>query len=211
MVRRHLRSRAGDIVSNTSATGGYLVPTSSTPLPGSLTLTQFIQTVLVGISGIAGTLVRPKWQINPPKQPDISTNWLAFGISLGSPNANAYVDMDENGNQISERHQDLKIQCSFYGPDSMDYASLVQDGFQIQQNLEAMRAANMGYASTGQILPIPDLINERWYNRMEMEIILRREIQRIYPVLSFVSATGTIHTVLGNEEYLLNWQTPEET
>lgn len=198
-------------MTNNSSTGGYLLPTSTTPLPGGLTLTQFIQSVLVGISGLNGTFVRPRWQESPPKQPDITVDWLAFGISFGAPNTNSYVDMDESGNTISQRQQDLKIQCAFYGPDSMDYANIVSDGFQIQQNLEAMSAANMGYASTGEIFQVPDLINERWFTRVEMEVILRREIQRVYPVLSFVSAKGTINTILKTGEYTRNWQTPEET
>ncbi len=183
-------------------------PTSTQKLPGSLTLNQFLQTVLVGISGLDGPLVRPSWQVAPPKQPDILVNWLAFGINRNLPDANAYVGTDAAGNTRTQRHEELEILCSFYGPDAYDTASLVRDGFQIQQNLEALRSANMGFKETTPALQMPDLINERFIQRIVMSIFLRREIQREYPILPILSANGVIHTVLGNEEYLMSWQTP---
>lgn len=192
-------------MSSTSATGGYLKPSSSQALPGSLTLTQFIQTVLVGISGFDGTLVRPNWQKNPPKQPDIDTNWMAFGISIIRPDANSYVWMDVNDSTNSIRHEELEISCSVYGPDAMENAALLQDGFQIQQNLEALRAANMGFKEISPGQHMPDLMNERFVNRVVMSIFIRRQVQRVYPILPIVGVGGVVHTVLGNEEYLMSF------
>jgi len=186
-------------MSNDSATGGYLVPSSSQGLPGSLTLTQFIQTVLVGITGFDGTLVRPKWQVAPPKQPDVGTDWLAFGIQMTDPDQFAYWGMDESASTIFLRQESIEIQCAFYGPNSQENISSFRDGFQIQQNLEALRLANMGYLKCTSAIRGPDLVNERWIDRYEMSIFLTRQVQRTYPILSFVSAGGMLHTVVDGD------------
>lgn len=194
-------------MSNTSATGGYLLPTATQPIPGGLTLAQFLQTVLVGISGLDGKLVRPSWQIAPPKNPDLSVNWLAFGDLLHSPDANAYVGVDADDATIMQRHEGIEIPCSFYGPEAMEYAALVRDGFQLSQNTEALRAAKMGFVEVNQARRMPDLVNERWINKVVMSVFLRREIIRVYPILPILSANGTVHTVIGDEPYLFDWET----
>lgn len=195
---------------NNSSTGGYVRPISTQPLPRQLNFNQFIQTVLVGVSGLDGPLVRPKWQIAPPKQPDLATNWLAFGAAISKPDAGAFIGVNAEGANITQRHEQIDIPCSFYGPDAAEIAAIVRDGFQIPQNLEGLRSANMGFVETTLALHIPDLVNERFINRVEMTVVLRREVQRIYPILTILSATGRVHTVLGDEEYLFDWQTENE-
>lgn len=185
----------------------YILPSTTVPLPGKLNLTQFLQTVLVGISGLPGTMVRPKWQIAPPKQPDVAVNWMGFGITRSMPDTYSYVGVNSSGQTVSQRQEGLEIGCSIYGPEGLDIETLIRDGFQIPQNLQALTAANMGFTEIGQALQVPDLINERWINRIEMSIFIRREIQRTYAIPTLISANGKIHSVIGNEEYLLDWAT----
>jgi len=177
---------------------GYLTPTSSDPLPGSLSLEDFIQSVIVGISGYNGTLVRPKWQTNPPKQPGITTNWIAFAIANIIGDSNAYTGLTPGNVDILQRNESLEIQVAFYGPNAQENVSAFRDGFQIQQNLEALRLANMGFTGTTSAIRGPDIVNERWVDRYELTLILNRMVQRVYPVLSFASVLGSIHTVIAN-------------
>lgn len=185
----------------------YILPTASDTPPFGLSLIQFIQTVIVGISGLPGPLVRPKWQVAPPKSPDLSVNWIALGIDASVPDANSYVDAYPDSTIVSQRHETLEVGLSIYGPDAQDISGLLRDGFQIQTNLEALRIANMGFVEISPARHIPDLVNERFIDRIVMSVFLRREIQRVYPIPTLLSAAGGIHTVIGDEEYLLEWST----
>lgn len=191
-------------MSNTSATGGYLTP-SSNEGTGPLTLTQFLQKMIAGISGYNGTLVRPAWQIEDPKQPDILVNWIAFGITQNTPDANAWTGYDAAGNFSLQRQESLEIQCSFYGPNAFDNIGIFRDGFQLQQNLESLRAADMGFTEIGPAIRGPDLVNERWVERYVVVLTLVRRVVRGYSVLSFASASGTIHTDFNSQDKIIPW------
>lgn len=183
----------------------YIRPSFTQGLPGNLTLTQFIQTIFVGITGLEGSLVRPKWQVEPPKNPSILTNWMAMGVDVAAPDANSYVDTDSEGAVVSQRHETLEVSCDIYGPNALETAGLIRDGFQIPTNLEALTQANMGFVEVSPMRHLPELVNERFIDRVIMSTFIRREIQRIYPIPTVLSANGTIHSVVGNEDYLLNW------
>ena len=188
---------------------GYLLPTSSEQLPGDLSLEDFIQTVITGISGLPGQMVRPKWQLNPPKQPQILDNWIAFGISSITPDANAYNGQDADDNNELKRNETIEVQLAFYGPNAMENISVFRDGLWIQQNLESMFKARMGFRGIGPANRIPDLINERWVDRYEVTLVLVREVVRTYPILSFASVRGVLHTVLDGENYTQDFETEE--
>lgn len=175
---------------NTSATGGYLLPQD--PAPTQLSFKEFLQTVMVGVSGLPGSLVRPKWQLNPPKQPDVCVDWMAFGISEDVSDTFAYTALDSDGDYQLMRMEELTVQCSFYGPNSYEVCKILRDGFQLGQNREALSEALMTFAYSDRMVQVPDLVNERWVDRWEMAVYLRREILRTYPVLNFVSGAGIV-------------------
>jgi hypothetical protein len=197
---------------NSSSTGGFLQPSQQPPVlittPPNLSLVQFIQTVLVGLSAFPGTLVRPDWQVEPPKEPDISVDWMAFGIQTATPDANAYIGFDQNDITYLQRNELLQVTCSVYGPNAYDNVGLVRDGFQIPQNLTSLKKANMGFAYDSPARHIPDFINGRWNDRWVTEIFLRRQIQRYYGILTFLSASGVIYTQTAEDlNYSLTWKT----
>lgn len=193
-----------------TTTSRYLLPTTTTPLPGNLTLNQFIQTVLVGITGLPETLVRPEWQVKPPIHPNIPVNWLAFGLRVNVPSPYSAVFMTSNGNDTkSQRQYQIEIGCSFYGPLALDLAMQLTDGLQITQNLEVLRSANMGFVSAGPLNSIPDLINESWVNRITMSVFLNWQVDRTYAILNLVKANGIIHAEASGTEFEQDWETPD--
>lgn len=197
----------------TSATGGYLVQTEQT-LPGGLTLVQTIQQIIVGITGLSGSNVRPKWQVNPGKErPQPSDDWCAFGITSTIPDANAFQSVNQDGLKTKlQRYEELNILCSFYGVNNFKNAGNLRDGFQIAQNRQALQAAKMGFKEVGQITNVPELHGQVWFPRCDITLVLRREINKEINVLSVESAGGTINGLLGDNNLVetVPWDVSQE-
>lgn len=179
-------------MSNTSATGGYLQQVAG-PLEG-LDLRRFIGTVLVGVSGFAPEMVRPAWQQNPPPVPNIDTNWMAFGITARRADNDPYqMEKDDGQRTLMLRHEELDIMLAFYGPDCLQKAAEVREGFELTQNTESLLLAGMAYIDLSDIIHAPELVNDRWFDRADTTLTIRREVRREYRILNFVSANGAIH------------------
>lgn len=187
----------------------YVLPAPQGTYPKGLSFRQFLQTIFVGVSGLPGTLVRPQWQPEPPQQPDINVNWMAMGIAEVAPNASAYVGLNQDGQVTTDRHEDVEVKLSIYGPDNLEIYGVLQDGFQLTQNRILLTQANMGFTEMSRALHIPDLVNQRWVDRIECSAFFRREVQRTYPVLSFVSSSGTIYVSDTTPQYSLDWLVEE--
>lgn len=192
---------------NNTSTGGYLKPLPQPPpidaVPANQTFLEFLQTVLTGVSGFPGTLVRPQWQQQPPKQPDVNTNWLAFGIEGVTPDFNAYIAIDNETGPGLQRNELFGLAVSIYGPAAYDNYGLIRDGFQLSQNLASLKQANVGFAYDQAAQHVPDFINEIWYDRWRATFYFRRQIQRVYPILTFASVSGTIYTQTAKGDYSL--------
>lgn len=181
---------------NDSSTGGYLLPaTSPAPLEGQA-LNRFLQQVWVGITGLDGTLIRPRWQAEPPAIQPFGTDWMAFGITRrkGDTFTSTIHDPTGNGNDSVYRQEMLDILCTFYGPDADNYASLLREGLFVAQNREVLQLNNFGLVEVGEAVAVPEIIKDRWTYRVDMRVTLRRSILRTYPVLNILSAEGTVDT-----------------
>lgn len=187
---------------NTSATGGYLVPTTG-PLEDQA-LRRFVQAMLVGLVALAGDKVRPSRQKNPPPMPDVDTDWLAFWITNQKPDANPYHEQHADHATLI-RHEEFDIMCSFYGPNCMGNAGKLRDGLYLSQNRESLFLASMGLVGFSDTTHVPELVNDRWFDRADITLTLRREIKRDYPILHFVAAYGTISGNRATETLSIDW------
>ena len=177
-----------------SSTGGYLQPAVTSPPLEDDALTAIFQQMIVGITALPGNMVRPRWQPNPPKQPEPTVNWCALGIAVQTLDDGPAIVHNGagNGSDTYIRHEQIDVLASFYGPNAMQNAQLLSDGLAIPQNLEQLKAQDMNSVDTGQIRAAPDLINEQWVRRYDLELTFRRKITRTYSVLSILTANGTI-------------------
>lgn len=185
-------------MSNTSATGGPLLPTGTPPLTDTA-LEDLFADLFAGVTGLTADLVRPRWQSVVPKQPAPNVNWLAFGVTLTTPDASPVLQHDDAaaggvGADHYARHADIEVLASFYGPGGEGYATQTQDGMCVPQNLEFLRANLITYVNSGTIRNVPEKVNEQWIRRWDMVLHFRRKTERTYPVENLLTADFSITT-----------------
>lgn len=182
-------------MANTSASGGYLTP-AGTPMPADESLENILQPMVAGITGLHSDFVRPRWQPGNPKQPEPAVDWCAIGVMSTKQDANPAIEHDGTGDGSDQyqRHQDVILLATFYGPNAQAYGQQLSDGMFVPQNSEALRALNMAFVEAGDLIAAPDLINQQWVRRYDLRIRLRRKIERTYPVLNILSADTPVIT-----------------
>jgi hypothetical protein len=150
--------------------------------------------MIVGLTGLPGNMVRPRWQPTVPKQPDPSVNWCAIGVTNSDPDANPTIvhSPTGEGSDMLLRHEVLTVLASFYGPNASANAAQARDGLFISQNHAMLTAYSMGLVSVGPKRPAPELVNQQWVRRFDFEIFIRRQIVRTYNVLNILSAQATL-------------------
>jgi hypothetical protein len=172
---------------NSSSTGGYLVP-SNLSVPGS-DLTDTLQTAVVGITGFDPTLVRPRWQSQPPTQPSVTTDWCAIGVE--SYDLTDYPQVvhasDDSGDDLY-RLERINLLTSFYGPNCSHFAGVLRDGFYINQNFMTLAATGIKFRSAENIIYISELINSQYVPRVDLFLNFMRMVKRTYPVESLLGA-----------------------
>lgn len=185
-----------------STVAGYLTPNvAPAPLMDDA-FENFIQLVLVGISGLPGAMVRPAFQLEPPPQPDRETDWLAFSIVHQDADVYAITENLEATTDF-ERHETVQVLLSSYGPNAQRTLALLRDGFQVEQNRAVMTANGMGLQETGRMQRAPSLIKDKWLNRYDMSLIFRRQIRRSYAIESLLTAQVDLHNDLYNTHIIV--------
>ena len=180
---------------NNSATGGTLLPAAPAPLEGQ-SLDRFLQQVVAAVTGLDGTLVRPRWQKEPPNMPRVGIDWAAVGVMRREADTYASVMHSEHtpGADTVFRQEKLHVLVSFYGDTAADNAGRLREGLSVAQNREILDTVDMAYIGADETVTAPSLVNERWQYRVDLPMVFVRAIRRTYPVLNLLSASGSIVT-----------------
>jgi hypothetical protein len=164
------------------------------PLEG-IALEDFVQQFVAGVSGLPGQNVRPRWQPEPPNIPDFGVDWCAVGITRHRP-IGTWASVTHcsagDGYDMMQRHEDLDILCSFYGPGADDFAGNLHNGLMIWQNRSLLTLVGMAFVEISEGIRAPEFIKNRWLERTDKPLWLRRIIVRTYPVLNLLSASGAV-------------------
>lgn len=182
---------------NTSATGGFLSP-SSPPPPEDDALDAILQACVAGVTGLPGHLVRPRWQPKPPIQPEADIDWCAVGLVDEDPEFNISIVHDGQadggrGQSISYDNDILTVLSSFYGPCARGYAKRFRTGMMIAQNRETLFHAGIGLVEIpGKSIFLPDIVNTKTLRRVDISMRLRRHTALTWPILNLIGFKGTI-------------------
>lgn len=195
---------------NSSVKGPLLPADSPAPLEDDA-LEDFLHDVFAGITGITNDLIRPRWQPDDPNQPNREDTWLAFGVMRMAADTYPAImlhDTAGEGSDELQRHETIEVLISAYGPLAATKLSLLRDGMQVEQNRAVLTDVGMNLQETQDIIPAPTLVKEKWLHRYDMTMILRREIQRVYPVLTLESAKVSLNNDLYTTEIDVTQPTP---
>ena len=166
-----------------SSSPGFLAPTGQPAYDEALA--DLLQAAVVGITGLDGSLVRPRWQPEPPQQPDFATNWCAMGITKIVADAYSYDRADPSGAFGSvEEDEAIMVLHSFYGPACYQLCERFRKGMMLAQNRDALLAQGVLLTGIDESVEVPALLKSIWVRRVDINVEYRRRAVTTYPVLS---------------------------
>jgi hypothetical protein len=188
-------------MTNSSASGGYLAPSSALP-PEDDAFDAIIQALVVGITALPGNLVRPRWQPVALAQPEAGTNWCAIGVTEEDPQEGRPAITHDGaasgglGADTLQVNDEVEVLASFYGPNARSFANLFRDGLMLPQNREALEFPPPS-GNTQQIYRIiqmpsparfvPELVNQITVRRVDVSFRVKRANITVWPVENILS------------------------
>jgi len=125
-------------------------------------------------------------------------NVYTLAASAATVSADTLFGGDSDGFDEYQRHEDVTVLATFYGPHSRGNAKTFRDGMSIPQNREILQLNYMNLASTNcKVRHIPELYNQTWFRRSDIEFCLRVAIDRCYAVKNLLSAPIQLFTDIG--------------
>jgi hypothetical protein len=189
---------------NDSSTGGYLSPVNFNGDLEDVLLNRFLHGLVIGLTGMKGSLVFQRWQSEPPNYPDFGTDWAAVGESERDRDTFVnLVHLPDEGLIIVYRNQILSVLVSFYGPNARANCEILSAGFFVSQNREQMTRNGYGYVDQDKSIITADQQGTRWIQRVDLSFRLRRAQAYSYPVLNLVGAQSTVNPSEGNSRQIV--------
>jgi len=171
-------------------------------------LTDFIQSWLVGITGLPGQYVRPRWQQEPPEIPPNNVTWMEFGIRGRARDFDAFVThFAATTNPVAPayelvfRSEGLDVDCIIYGPNSDAVTTAMAGATKVEQNLWPLAAQGIRFGSMGDPIAAPEKIKQKWVRRNDIRVSLRRAVSLRYPVQDLESVQVTVATGTGSSSF----------
>lgn len=179
---------------STSATGGYLPPTSTGGDLNDQALRRFLQQIVVNVTGLDGTMVRPRWQAEPPNIPDPAVDWCAIGPGQRERDPYPYLQEQADGSGAKVvRNRVMEILCTFYGPNAEQNTEYLAQGLAVPQNRELMQLAGFNVvAPPRDSMARPIQIKQRWYYAVDMGFRVRQQMQYTFAVLDVTGVQGEL-------------------
>lgn len=187
-----------------SSTSGFLAPANPPP-DYDADLEDLFQAFAVGVTGLQGSMVRPKWQMNPGNMPDSSQNWISYGLLLQERQWDAYVSHDGTaaagqGESTVSGSETWHCTYSFYGPNCQLYLSILRDAMSIGQNRDVFGAKKIKFIEFMEPVSLPVLLKDTWNRRVDLKGVFHRWVERTYSVRNLASADPS--SMLDNEHYI---------
>jgi len=161
---------------------------------------------LMGLTGLPGNMIMPRWQIVPPNLPDSNvTDWMTFGVTRKERPGGAYIRHQPgdsaiglaNGYDQNVRWENFSLLCSIYGPNQEFTETSISQGLFINQNNEQLLLNQIRPLGTDTTVIIPELIKSLWITRWDLSINLSRQIVFNYAIENLLSAVGFVETDSG--------------
>ena len=174
-----------------ATTDATVTQTSSSFGPGDLDLDVILQGLITQLTGLDGTLVRPRWQATEPLYPEYGTTWAAIGVTSQDADVNTMSVPTEDGLEV-HRHETITVVSSFYGPNAAETAGMLRDGMFVGINREVLSNNGMAILRIGTVSRSPVLLNQKWQNRVDFQFTLRRHTIRLYPISTVIESDGSM-------------------
>ncbi len=172
----------------------YVTPNA--PLtPFGQDLQRILQQWVVGVSGLSGSFVRPLWQQEPANIPDVGDTWAAIGITETTGDAFPYIEHDPagDGSDVVQNNETFVLATRWYGPDAGRLCATMVMSCAVPQNRDKLLPIKL-IRVPDRWLSVPVLFKERWQNRIDMNIVMRRQLDSRYAIFNLTSAQGILRT-----------------